>query len=115
VPSDGEWQILVDYLGGDAVAGGKMKSTGTIQGGDGLWNRPNAGATNESGFSALPGGYRDGLGTFYGIGGGAYFWSSTELTSYSAWHRYLNYYNSVIYRLGYTYKRYGFSVRCVRD
>lgn len=51
VPSDAEWQTLVDYLGGDAVAGGKMKEAGTTH-----WASPNTGATNESGFTALPGG-----------------------------------------------------------
>jgi uncharacterized protein (TIGR02145 family) len=64
VPTDDEWQVLVDYLGGDTLAGGKMKSTGTIEGGDGLWRGSNEGTTNESGFSALPGGYRYNHGVF---------------------------------------------------
>jgi uncharacterized protein (TIGR02145 family) len=119
VPSDDEWQVLVDYLGGDAVAGGKMKATGTIEGGDGLWQDPNDGATNESGFSALPGGYR-----YRSFGGGAfsyvaYFWSSTESSSYGAWDRSLYGDNSDAspsgrYRHGGS-KRGGVSVRCVRD
>jgi uncharacterized protein (TIGR02145 family) len=115
VPSDDEWQVLVDYLGGDAVAGGKMKATGTIEAGDGLWYEPNDGATKESGFSALPGGYRYGSnGAFYDVGSYAYVWSSTEIYSNLAWYRYLDYRSSDIYRL-YSSKHYGLSVRCVRD
>jgi uncharacterized protein (TIGR02145 family) len=59
VPTDAELQNLVNFLEGASVAGGKMKAIGTIQGGDGLWNSPNTGATNSSGFTALPGGYRN--------------------------------------------------------
>lgn len=115
VPTDAEWQILVDYLGGDAVAGGKMKATGTVQSGDGLWYGPNEGATNESGFSALPGGYRSSNdGNCYELVGGAYFWSATEGGSDYAWRRGLAYYYSGVHR-NYPDKRRGFSVRCVRD
>lgn len=109
VPRDEEWQTLVDYLGGEAVAGGKMKEAGYEH-----WVDPNTGATNESGFTALPGGYRDYDGTFYGMGDYASFWSSTELGSYDAWLRGLGYGNARVSRLG-NYKHYGFSVRCVRD
>jgi uncharacterized protein (TIGR02145 family) len=114
VPTDAEWQILVDYLGGSSVAGGKMKATGTIEEGTGLWYHPNEGATNESDFSALPGGYRHLDGNFYYLGSYAYFWSSTEYSSYLAWYRLLSYYNSDVYR-NYDLKQLGFSVRCVRD
>ena len=55
-----------------------MKSTGTIEAGTGLWHAPNTGATNSSGFTGLPGGYRDNDGTFYDIGYNGYWWSSTE-------------------------------------
>jgi uncharacterized protein (TIGR02145 family) len=123
VPSDAEWQILVDYLGGDSLAGGKMKSTGTIQGGDGLWDSLNTGATNECGFSALPGGYRYGqssfghTGNFYDVGFYTYFRSSTEQYEYNYYYllcRGLDYDNSVVRRfLG--GKEAGSSVRCVRD
>ena len=115
VPSDEEWQTLVDYLGGSSVAGGKMKTTGTIEVGTGLWCPPNIGATNESGFSALPGGFRDyengNLGTrCYG----ATFWSPMESNSDTAWRWRLGYSYAHVDRY-YDYKRYGFSVRCVRD
>jgi uncharacterized protein (TIGR02145 family) len=109
VPTDAEWQTLVDYLGGDAVAGGKMKETGTKH-----WQSPNTGATNESGFSGLPGGYRSYDGTYSHVGYLAVFWSSTENYSYDAWTRLLHYDYSEVARNLY-YKYYGFSVRCVRD
>ncbi len=107
VPSDAEWTTLETNLGGSGVAGGKMKSmTG--------WNSPNSGANNESGFTGLPGGYRNSNGTYYDIGDGGYWWSSTEDDSNLAWNRLLTYYNSGVHR-NVTNKRNGFSVRCVRD
>ena len=110
VPTDDEWQTLVDYLGGSSIAGGKMKETGTEH-----WNSPNTGATNESGFTALPGGYRgSGNGNDYGMGGYGHFWSSTEGGSGLAWNRILSYYGSGVYRGG-SGKQSGFSVRCLRD
>jgi uncharacterized protein (TIGR02145 family) len=60
VPSDAEWIVLTDFLGGEAVAGGKLKSTGTIEAGTGLWYAPNINAINISGFSAPPSGYKAG-------------------------------------------------------
>ena len=115
IPTDDEWQILVEFLGGSSVAGGKMKSTGTIQGGDGLWLEPNTGATNESGFTALPGGFRHFTsGTFYTMSNYGNLWSSTEYSSSNAWYRLL-FYNTTNVPRGYNDKRYGLSVRCVRD
>ena len=109
VPTDAEWQIFVDYLGGDAVAGGKLKETGTVH-----WSSPNTGADNESGFSALPGGYRYGNGTGSSIGYNGYWWSATEYDSGTAWLRDLYDGSSDVHRNNY-YKRSGFSLRCVRD
>jgi len=109
VPSDEEWKTLIDYLGGELVAGGKLKETGTTH-----WNSSNEGATNESGFAALPGGYRDDGGTFYYLGNYAYFWSSAEYSSNYAWYRRLGYYSAYVYRGSYD-KRHGVSVRLVRD
>jgi len=109
VPSDAEWQTLVDYLGGDAVAGGKMKEAGYSH-----WQSPNTGATNERGFTALPGGSRYHDGSFYGMGYSTYFWSCTEYDTNYAWSRALSYGYSDVYR-GYDYGRIGFSVRLVRD
>lgn len=64
VPSLAEWDILIDNLGGENVAGGKMKSKGTVEEGSGEWHSPNTGATNSSGFTALPGGSRFDAGDF---------------------------------------------------
>jgi len=108
VPTDAEWTTLTDYLGGVSVAGGKMKSTSL------LWNSPNTGADNTSGFSGLPGGYRNIDGSFNNIRGSAFFWSASEYRSTSAWSRYLNYGNSSVGRGSYS-KSVGASVRCLRD
>ena len=108
VPTDAEWTTLTTYLGGESVAGGKMKSVGTT-----YWNDPNTGATNESGFSALPGGFRLNFG-FYNIRNNAFFWSATEYSSNDAWPRYLNYFNGSVTRSNYG-KSVGGSVRCLRD
>ena len=113
LPSDAEWTTLTDYLGGTSVAGGKMKATGTLDATTGLWEDPNTGATNTSGFTALPGGYRTSIGTFYGIGSTGHWWSSTERDT-DAWYRSMAYNYSDVGRGG-TGKGYGFSVRCVRD
>jgi uncharacterized protein (TIGR02145 family) len=78
VPTDDEWTTLTTYLGGESVAGGKMKSVGTT-----YWNDPNTGATNESGFSVLPGGYRNSDGSFGNFRNYAFFWSATENDSTS--------------------------------
>jgi uncharacterized protein (TIGR02145 family)/prepilin-type N-terminal cleavage/methylation domain-containing protein len=77
VPTDDEWTVLSDYLGGSAIAGGKMKSTSTEPDSHPRWDSPNEGASNESGFSALPGGYRSETGNFLGIGLYTRFWSSS--------------------------------------
>ncbi|NQT98046.1 MAG: fibrobacter succinogenes major paralogous domain-containing protein [Candidatus Marinimicrobia bacterium] len=104
VPSDGEWQVLVNYLGGIDAAGRKMKETGTTH-----WCTFNIDATNESGFTALPSGCLNLNGDFYNLGYGAYFWSSdvwpyTLLCNYSG-----------VYGDYFGKKQSGYSVRCVRD
>jgi uncharacterized protein (TIGR02145 family) len=109
LPSDAEWTALSDYLGGESVAGGKMKETGI-----GLWYSPNTGATNSSGFSGLPGGYRDASRTYDGVGIYGSWWSSTEYAPTYAWSRYLAYFSAAVYRDG-DDKNYGFSVRCLKD
>jgi uncharacterized protein (TIGR02145 family) len=109
VPTDDEWTTLTDYLGGAAVAGGKMKTTG-LQ----YWISPNTGATNESGFSGLPGGGRYSFGGFSYVGGYGNWWSSSELDTSSAWLRNLDYYSGSANQSN-DDKRDGFSVRCLRD
>ena len=109
IPTDAEWTTLSTLLGGTSVAGGKMKTTGITR-----WNSPNTSATNESGFAGLPGGYRNGSGTFYSVGAFGYWWSATEDNSASAWGRKLVYNGGSLYRYDY-YEAYGLSVRCLRD
>jgi uncharacterized protein (TIGR02145 family) len=114
VPTDAEWTVLTDFIGGEAVAGGKMKTTGTIEAATGLWYSPNTGATNSSGFSGAPGGLRYGDGGYLNVGSYGLWWSSSELATYSAWSRYLYYDLGSAYR-DIFFKHYGFSVRCLRD
>jgi uncharacterized protein (TIGR02145 family) len=108
VPTDAEWTVLTDYLGGGA--GGKMKSTGTQYG-----FSPKTGATNESGFSGLPGGYRSYNGGGFGVlGYVGLWWSASESGAEYAWNRGLSGNNADVAR-NYDGKRNGFSVRCLRD
>ena len=120
LPSDAEWKQLEMYLGitsaqADATGwrgtaeGGKLKEEGTTH-----WDSPNTGATNSSGFTALPGGYRSLNGSFNYIGIYGVWWSSTVYGTDYAWGRSLYYGNSTVHRGGYD-KFYGFSVRCLRD
>lgn len=108
IPTDAAWQQLVDFLGGEAIAGGKMKEAGTNH-----WQSPNTGATNSSGFSSLPGGSRLSYGGYFDrIGIYGYWWSSSEFNVNYAWDRDLYYkYPQVIH--GGTLKENGFSVRCL--
>jgi uncharacterized protein (TIGR02145 family) len=113
VPTDAEWTTLTNFLGGESVAGGMMKSTGTQ-----YWLSSNTNATNSSGWSGLPGCFRGNSGTFYTIGYNGYWWSSTEFNTNDAWNRVLyNIYGGVSrYDGSKTYgKALGFSVRCLRD
>lgn len=109
IPSDAEWTKLINYLGTPDDAGGKMKST------DLAWENPNTGATNESGFSALPSGIRGLNGTFHSIDSTAYFWSSSEGGSFAAYIRHVDYNSSACKKGISFYKQVGFSIRCVKD
>lgn len=106
IPSDAEWTILSDYLGGKEIAGKKMKSTSG-------WYKDGNG-TNSSGFSGLPGGNRNSSGPFDNVGDGGNWWSSTEYSTNSASSRDLDYDDGVVYRY-LNFKKHGFSVRCLRD
>lgn len=108
IPSDAEWTQLTDYLGGQDVAGGKMKSISS------LWNAPNGGATNSSGFSGFPGGYRFPSGNFGLVGNNGLWWSSTENTPSNAWNRVLGSINDVVGRIDQN-KTFGLSCRCLKD
>jgi uncharacterized protein (TIGR02145 family) len=114
VPTDAEWSVLTSYLGGEDVAGGKMKITGTMEAATGLWQSPNTGATNSSGFSGASGGYRGSSGGYDGIGGNGFWWSSSEGGTSNAWNRDLNFNFGNVFRTDVN-KQNGFSVRCLRD
>jgi uncharacterized protein (TIGR02145 family) len=109
IPSDKDWTILTDYLGGKDEAGVKMKEAGTTH-----WPRPNTGATNSSGFTGLPAGYRDDNGAFVSIGVNGFWWSSTEGFTYFAWNRYPDTLYGLVGR-DFGYKSYGMSIRCLAD
>jgi uncharacterized protein (TIGR02145 family) len=112
VPSDNEWSDLTNYLGSDSFAGGKLKDTGTV-----YWIKPNTGATNESGFTAVAGGMCTEVGQFAYNRSYGFWWSSTEFGSgpFSAWIRDMKYTISSVERNHNYGKKPGFSVRCVKD
>jgi uncharacterized protein (TIGR02145 family) len=116
VPTDAEWTMLTSFLGGESIAGGKLKESGTTH-----WESPNTGATNESGFRALPGGSRNYAGKFDYSGSNVLFfrsngcwWSSTELYTFNAYYRRMYNSLSVVYR-SLSVKQCGYSVRCIKD
>ncbi len=109
IPSDAEWTTLTDFLGGESIAGDKMKATS-------LWYAPATMATNESGFTGLPAGYLDGtnLGERTGYGLKCYWWTSTIGYSFNPWVRGLaNDYSGVNRSDAVKYN--GFSIRCIKD
>ena len=109
VPTDAQWTTLTTYLGGQSVAGGKLKETTTAH-----WLSPNTGATNETGFGALPGGYRDSSGPFGLIGNSGFWWSSTISGTTYALYRYMYYGSGGL--TGSDYDQHtGFYVRCLKD
>jgi uncharacterized protein (TIGR02145 family) len=109
VPSDAEWTIFTTYLGDESLAGGLQKETGMTH-----WQSPNAGATNESGYTALPGGYRNHDGSFSSIRKDGYWWSSIESSSVNASYSNL-FYDSGNSARGDSDKKDGFSVRCLKN
>lgn len=112
LPTDEEWTQLVDFLGGPMIAGGKIKETGYAH-----WKAPNAGADNKSGFTALPGGYRNPKGKYFNFKNNlAYFWTATEYDEANAWGYYITYGEPIIYRYGMSFgKKMAFAVRCIKD
>lgn len=111
IPSDTEWSQLTIYLGN---IGGKLKAVGNISNGTGLWQFPNTDATNESGFSGLPGGYRHSSGEYQYIGSHGLWWSSKSWTTDGSWMRYLSYDNSGVGKEIHQMLS-GFSCRCIKD
>ena len=110
VPTDSEWTVLTDYLAADGHSGAEGNALKSTSG----WNSGGNG-TDDYGWNGLPGGYRyDDDGYFYLIGNNGYWWSSSQLNTYSAWYRNLYFNDDYVYRNDYL-KDYGFSVRCLRD
>jgi uncharacterized protein (TIGR02145 family) len=109
VPTDTEWTALITFLGGQSVAGGKMKEQGTSH-----WFSPNFGATNTSGFTGLPGGFRYSDGTFGRLGEIADFWSYSENSASNAWdYGFDNIYEKI--NRDSDPKNGGFSIRCLKN
>ncbi len=106
IPSDSEWTTLTTYLGGEDIATSKLKSNSG-------WNE-NGNGTNSTGFSGLPGGFRNNYGTFNSIGFSGYWWSSTENDTNDAWYRSLYCIYGNVGRDD-SLKQDGFSVRCLKD
>ena len=106
IPADKEWTQLTDYLGGEEIAGDKMREKFR-------WAREDN-SNNESGFTGLPGGYRNYCGLFHLVGYTGHWWSSSEYDTDFAWYRYLISPDNLLLRHSY-YKQSGFSVRCIRD
>jgi uncharacterized protein (TIGR02145 family) len=109
LPSDAEWVQLADHLGGAGVAGEELKESGTSH-----WLSPNYGATNSSGFTALPGGERSNDGGFRGLVYSGVWWCTTAYSTNYAWAHGMYYANGDLIS-AYVNNNYGFSVRCVKD
>lgn len=109
VPTTDEWTILTNYLGGEDVAGGKLKEEGLVH-----WVTPNTGADNSSGFTALPAGYREYYGDFNDIYHHASWWTATSYNTDGAYYRMLNYDVATVNNNNPNTKE-GHSVRCLKD
>ena len=109
VSTDGEWQTMTDFLGGKNIAGGKLKESGTNS-----WKDPDPGATNESGFSALPGGTRFSNGLFFTIKTAGYWWTFSGASTLNGWYWNIISSKSSVNRV-FNDSTNGFSVRCVKD
>jgi len=120
VPSHTEWSVMTDYLGGINVPGtaiqmkGELKSTRTAPDDHPRWDRPNTGATDETGFAALPGGSRSYVGVFNYIGQFGFWWSSDESSPDYGWYRGMRHDNSDVFMTS-GHKNNGLSVRCLRE
>ncbi len=110
IATDAEWITLTTFLGGETLAGGKLKETGLSH-----WQSPNTGATNSSGFTALPSGRREYTdGSFINLGYDGFWWTKSAYNPDYSWYRYMHYNVTDVYRANF-HKQYGFAVRCVKD
>jgi uncharacterized protein (TIGR02145 family) len=110
MPTESDWSTIISFLGGELVAGGKMKVTGTS-----LWKSPNSSATNSTAFSGLPGGFRDQSGTFFLITEYCPWWSATLAVTDYPWAYDLRYNSAKITVSSTNNKNRGFAIRCVKD
>jgi uncharacterized protein (TIGR02145 family) len=109
VATDPEWTNLTTFLGGENVAGGKLREAGTTH-----WEKPNNGATNGSGFTTLPGGYRNNHGAFANVGFFGFWWTATENVPTASWCRTMGCASVDVLRI-FSLKKNGYSVRCIKD
>jgi uncharacterized protein (TIGR02145 family) len=110
VPTNAEFTTLTNYLGGISVAGGKLKETGTTR-----WTSPNTGATNSTGFGAVPGGQRDEAGAFIGLSLYSIYWTSTPYNTEKPWYRSLSNAGEGVFEGNGSFNIRGFSIRCIKD
>ena len=112
IPTNTDWINLATFLGGDLVAGGPLKEAGTVH-----WTSPNVGATNSSGFTGLPGGFRDTAGAFQLINDVSYWWTSTAIDPSSSYIYGLDYSNAATSPTSGTggFLQDGYSVRLLQD
>ncbi len=109
IPTVEDWEIMIEFLGGKDLAGGRLKETGTLH-----WDMPNSEATDFSGFSALPGGIRYVTGKYYSKGSGGYWWTSSQTETGLGIAYHLYYFFGSIYKYD-RHKELGISVRCIKD
>jgi uncharacterized protein (TIGR02145 family) len=109
VPTDADWTALTTYLGGESVAGGPLKEAGTAH-----WSSPNTSATNSTGFTALPGGYRTTTPYFANIKTSGVWWTSSAYVSNNRWFRTMYYQSQAVNRSD-IHKSNGLSVRCIKE
>ena len=114
VATEDDWDELIDQLGGELVAGGKLKSKRTDPAEHPRWDSPNTGATNEKGFNGLPSGYRSSIGEFYGLGFSTYFWCPSEYDPSFGVCYFLTSEDATMEKY-YKRKRSGYTVRCVKE
>lgn len=110
VPTDEDWKLLMDYVGGDDVAGSKLKEMGNSH-----WTDSNSDATNENGFTALPGGYRATNGKFLHMGIKGHWWTSTSFSYTHAVKKDINDENGIVNSGNGNKSRGGVSIRCIKD
>jgi uncharacterized protein (TIGR02145 family) len=108
IPTDDDWTVMAEFLGGEQVSGGKLKESDTL-----YWHSPNTGATNETGFSGLPGGSRQQNGPFWYFGYYGLWWTSTAENSEFAFYRSLSFDNTAMFRNHFR-KNCGLAVRCIK-